>query len=384
MYRNELVIVKPEDTLCFHEPWPELYIALTTLACSLRSPMSIRQVGGLNSIDNFARSWQRAAGFWEITPRRPSFVYSSDGAGGESDDDIPHTDDDRHFQRKSLLRQALEQQAAEETVFDYEEEAGVEAHDYDIQAVEEHRVKRKPIARRGGDILSIEPLLASPFGGSYGTSYSTLSSRLGEHSMRHAGRLWQEQQITGAQEPDKEREPLMVKRVELEDGLIVNVVVGQSTVPQTVFNSVNVLVGVGLLSLPLGVRYAGWLIGMTFLLFATIVTHYTARVLVKCLDVDGTLITFADLAYISFGHKARIATSILFTLELVAASVALVVLFADSWDALLPGVGLVQWKIICGFVLMPLSLMPLRVLSFTSILGIVCCFGSGLPGWYGT
>ncbi|KAH0566414.1 hypothetical protein GP486_000197 [Trichoglossum hirsutum] len=339
------------------------------------SPTPIRQVGGLNSIDSFARSWQRAASFLEITPRRPSFVYSSDGTGGESDDDLPLTDDERHFQRKSLLRQALEHQAAEGAVFDYEEEAGVEAHDHDNPVVEEHRVKRRPIAQREGDVLSIEPILASPFGGSYGTSYGTLGSRLGEHSMRHAGRLWREQNLTGAQEPDKEREPLLVKRVELEDGKVVNVVVGQSTVPQTVFNSVNVLIGVGLLSLPLGVRYAGWLIGMAFLLFATIVTHYTARVLVKCLDVDGTLITFADLAYISFGHKARIVTSILFTLELIAANVALVVLFADSWNALVPGVGLIQWKIICGVLLMPLSMLPLRVLSFTSILGIVCCFG---------
>ncbi|KAH0535954.1 hypothetical protein FGG08_007150 [Glutinoglossum americanum] len=343
-----------------------------------RSSMSLRQTGGLNSIDNFARSWQRAAGFWEVTPRRPSFVYSStDDAGGESDDDIPRADEERHFQRKSLLRQALEQQALEDDLFG-DEGGDIEEHGYDGPAVEEHRVKRRPIGRREDDILSIEPLLASPFAGSYGSSYGTLGSRLGEPSMRHAGRLWREQQLTGVQELDKEREPLLVKRVECEDGKIVNVVVGQSTLPQTIFNSVNVLVGVGMLSLPIAIKYAGWVIGMGFLLFSTLVTNYTAKILAKCMDVDGTLVTFADLAYISFGHRARIVTSILFALELVAANVALLVLFADSWDALIPGVGLTQWKIICGVLLTPLSIVPLRVLSFTSILGIVCCLGRNI------
>ncbi|KAI9768451.1 MAG: hypothetical protein M1840_004860 [Geoglossum simile] len=343
-----------------------------------RSSQSLRLLGGLNSLDNFARSWQRAAGFWEVTPRRPSFVYSTDEAGDETDDDHFRFDEERPLQRKSVLRQALEAQEAleDEAVDEGEEDANVEADTYEGPAAESHhRAKRRFFSRREDNILSIEPLLASPFAGSYASSYGTLGSRLNEASMRHAGRLWKEQQITGVQEPDKERAPLLVKRVEREDGTIVNVVLGQSTVPQTIFNSINVLVGVGLLSLPLGIKHAGWLIGMTFLLFATIVTNYTAKILVKCLDVDGTLITFADLAYISFGYKARIATSVLFTLELVAANVALVVLFADSWDALLPGVGLTEWKIVCGFVLTPLSMVPLRVLSFTSVLGIVCCFG---------
>lgn len=58
--------------------------------------------------------------------------------------------------------------------------------------------------------------------------------------------------------PDKEREPLLVKTVRSEEGKVEVVIVGQSTLPQTVFNSVNVLIGIGLLSLPLGLRYSGW------------------------------------------------------------------------------------------------------------------------------
>jgi vesicular inhibitory amino acid transporter len=76
---------------------------------------------------------------------------------------------------------------------------------------------------------------------------------------------------------------------------------------------------------------------------------------------------------VSFGPRARIATSILFCVELIAACVALVILFADSLNALVPGYSLEAWKLICGVLLIPLSFLPLRYLGFTSILGILCC-----------
>lgn len=127
----------------------------------------------------------------------------------------------------------------------------------------------------------------------------------------------------------------------------------------------------------MGVKYAGWLCGMLILFLCAAVTAWTAKLLAKCMDLDPSLITFSDLAYISFGRNARIATSILFTLELVAANVALVVLFADSLNLLLPGLLSVNgWKVFCAVILMPLNFLPLRLLSFTSILGIFSCFTS--------
>lgn len=228
-------------------------------------------------------------------------------------------------------------------------------------------------SQAGADIFSFAPHLASPLSHSYGTSYGTLSSTISDTARGHAAKLYQEQQLQGAQAGDKERESLLVRQVEREDGTKTNVVIGQSTLPQTVFNSVNVLIGVGLLSLPLGIKYAGWLVGMLFLVFSAVVTRYTARLLAICLDAEPTLVTYADVAYISFGRKARLVTSLLFSLELVAACVALVVLFADSLDALIPGYGALQWKLLCGVILVPLNFLPLRLLSVSSILGIFCC-----------
>jgi vesicular inhibitory amino acid transporter len=339
---------------------------------------ALGDAGGVNSINNFARSWQRAAGFFEITPVRPSFRVESD-----DDDETPTAEFPRTgfapaslADHRSALRHALqngERRTSDQAVVD--EESGASENTRLLPKDSQQRLRA-----RGDSIFNIEPSLSSPFGGSYGTAYGSLSARVNESSMRHAGRLFTEQQLKGVQEPEQEREPLLVKQVE-EDGHIINVVVGQSTLPQTIFNSVNVLVGVGLLTLPLALKYSGWVIGMIFLAWSAVVTSYTAKLLAKCQDVDNSLITFADLAYVSFGNKARIAVSILFSLELLAACVALVVLFADSMDALIAGYGVFTWKIVCGVVLIPLSFLPLRMLSFTSILGVMSCFGILLAVW---
>ena len=301
---------------------------------------------------------------------RPSFRVASD----DDQEDFPRTGLSTSDHR-SLLRQALEtdgRRPSDDAVVDEEQPEPTESSRL-LPGVEERIGGIR--SQRSESIFQIEPSLSSPFGGSYGTSYGSLSARINDSSMRHAGRLFTEQQLKGATEPEQQREPLLVKQIE-EDGHVINVVVGQSTLPQTIFNSVNVLVGVGLLTIPLAFTYSGWVVGVIFLAFSAITTCYTAKLLAKCLDVDSSLITFADLAYVSFGNKARIAVSILFSLELLAACVALVVLFADSMDALIPGWGLLIWKIVCGVVLIPLAFLPLRLLSFTSILGVMSCFGS--------
>ncbi|KAI9653876.1 MAG: hypothetical protein M1821_006907 [Bathelium mastoideum] len=336
---------------------------------------SLRQMGGVNSFDNFARSWQRAAGFVEVTPIHQSFVSVDDGNvehGRSSAAGIPSQE------RTSLLRAAFESEGrriSENAIAVEEDNAAPVPEDAIIDESMERRINESRVKLSSDNIFSVSPHLASPFSASYGTMYGSLRDRINEPAMEHAGKLFKQQQVAGASEPDKDREPLLVKQVLKDDGKTINVVVGQSTLPQTIFNSVNVLVGVGLLALPLSFRYSGWLIGMLFFLSSAITTSYTAKVLAKCLDVDNSLITFADIGYVAFGSKARIAISILFTLELFAACVALVVLFADSLDALIPVWSVLEWKVICGIILIPLSFLPLRFLSFTSVLGILCCFG---------
>jgi vesicular inhibitory amino acid transporter len=338
----------------------------------------------VNSIDNFARSWQRAAGFYEITPVRPSFRLADDDeipTGGFDEEDGGNMDNTPKGHR-SMLRHALRsgQTAGDDDAID---------DDVSVAPTENDTLLGRDRSSHPQDenIFTIEPSLQSPFGGSYGSTWGSLSARVNESSMRHAGRLFRQQQqrtvnaaIAGAapaQDDDKANAPLLIRQIEEEDGKVVNVVVGQSTLPQTVCNSVNTLIGVGILALPLAMNYSGWVLGILFFCFAALTTCYTAKLLAKCADVDGSLITFADLAFVSFGPWARVGVSILFILELLGACVALVVLFADSLSALLPSAGLTldAWKMLFGVILVPLCFVPLRWLSYTSILGIVACLG---------
>ncbi|KAI1757793.1 transmembrane amino acid transporter [Xylaria castorea] len=343
---------------------------------------ALTDIGGVNSIRSFGRSFQRAAAFPEIIPQRPSFIF----APGQ---EPLQAGDIEAAPAHGLLRQQLGATLSDSAITDTDQEDSSTLTPTHSRLDERkrlgsdnlHRVVSPSGSVRSNSIFSTPPLLAAPpIFGSYGSvrSYGTvgdLESEASHASMREAAELWRQQYESGANVPDGERPPIIVKEVE-QDGKIVLAVSGQSTLPQTVVNSTNVLIGVGLLSLPMGLKYAGWIVGVIALVLFALVTSWTARLLAKCMDLDSTIITFSDIAYISFGKKARVATAVLFTLELVAACVALIVLFADSLASLFPGtLSLTGFKIVCTLVLIPLQFAPLALLSVTSFVGIFCCLG---------
>ncbi|KAI7577516.1 hypothetical protein KC343_g21738, partial [Hortaea werneckii] len=168
----------------------------------------MRQAGGVNSFDNFARSWQRAAGFYEVTPVRQSFRYA-DGEEGENEAGEQQYGATPKGQR-SLLRAALEnEETRHQSVFEDEEDVATPLAEAPPEVREQQPLLHERASKVHEDnIFSIEPSLASPFGGSYGSTWGSLSSRVNEPSMRHAGRLFRQQQVKGTSEPDKEREPL--------------------------------------------------------------------------------------------------------------------------------------------------------------------------------
>ncbi|RYP08317.1 hypothetical protein DL765_008828 [Monosporascus sp. GIB2] len=320
---------------------------------------AITDIGGVNSIRQFSRSWQRAAVFQEVIPQRPNFAFAPDQEPVHTAGPNQYGRDDIETgPRTSLLRQHLEAHAsgngiveggnasAEASPHRGSPAAGQEGQHKRSSSNDLFRVVSESGSVRNNSIFEVPPHLAAPsIFGSYGSyrSYGTIEGDVSQPSMVHAADLWRQQQESGANVPDGERPPILVKEVE-QEGRIVLAVSGQSTLPQTVMNATNVLIGVGLLSLPMGLRYAGWICGMLILFLCALVTSWTARILAKCMDLDPAMITFSDIAYISFGRKARIATSVLFTLELLAACVALIVLFADSLALFTSFIG-----IVCNF-----------------------------------
>ena len=334
---------------------------------------SIRQIGGPNSIDNFAKSWQRAANFREITPvRRGS--QSVDEGNNEEDAVEGRISQGPSPQTKGLLRQQ------------FEAAGGHDAHESAVQDTIPEA--SEPTERTGllhsprdSNKLQVTPSYRSSMQNSvFGQSYGSISKRLTPAAQRRASILIDTQREASmrALEDDDEEFKSDLLRTETEvrpDGEVIERVVGESTVPMTIFNSTNVLIGVGILALPLAVKHAGWVIGLIFLTCAASMTSYTARLLAKCLDTNSGSTTYGDIAFLAFGSIGRNSVEILFILELIAANVALVILFADSMHSLLPQLSVIAWKSIICVGLIPLNFVPFKTLSLSSILGIVCTLG---------
>ncbi|KAK9760136.1 hypothetical protein K7432_016145, partial [Basidiobolus ranarum] len=144
-----------------------------------------------------------------------------------------------------------------------------------------------------------------------------------------------------------------------------------STFSQSVFNAVNVLMGLGILSLPYGFKITGWVLGLFMLLCFCLLTRYTAVLLRKCLDTNPSMLSLSDVGYAAFGNKGRITMAVLLVAELLAASVALLMVFADSIHALYPSSNINLLKVIGILVLIPSTWVPLGILAYTSIIGII-------------
>ncbi|KAK7208257.1 transporter [Myxozyma melibiosi] len=318
---------------------------------------SIRFAGGVNSLDRFASSYTRAQSFLvldaplALTPQPAPLSYS--GAGSL-----------RQSARESIP--LLFRQRAQQPDDDGDDDDSNAPHSQTAEADDSAFVE--DAIDYSDDEDTLFPLNPDD-------STSRLTPILSGTSLpSHHAPPSQQSTLKQAPKPDDLIGGGQRVLVDQSKGRVL-VVPGRSTAPQTVFNSVNVLIGIGLLSLPLAISYAGWLIGLVFMCIAASVTLYTAKVLARCLDTDPTLVTYADIAYAAFGARARLLTSLLFSLELLGSCIALVVLFADSIYSLLPDVlSKTELKILAFFLLTPLSFLPLSVLSFSSILGILSTF----------
>ena len=60
----------------------------------------------------------------------------------------------------------------------------------------------------------------------------------------------------------------------------------KSSTHESVFNAVNILMGIGILSFPYAFKLTGWIVGMVLLLSFALITRHTAITVKKCLDVD--------------------------------------------------------------------------------------------------
>lgn len=216
---------------------------------------AITDIGGVNSIRSFTRSWQRAAGFPEVIPHRPAFIFAADQAPIGASEDIGYGRADLESRRvhpgTSLLRQHLE--ASPSSASGAHDGSGTSetggSHSHRTHGSDEREAKaldadltqafRVGSHTSSGSIFGTPPYLTSPpIFGSYGShqTYGTIRTDASRPPTEEAEAIWRERQEAGGNVPDDEVEPILVKEVE-QDGKFVLTVEGQSTLPQTIFNS---------------------------------------------------------------------------------------------------------------------------------------------------
>ncbi|CAI5968924.1 unnamed protein product [Closterium sp. NIES-65] len=150
---------------------------------------------------------------------------------------------------------------------------------------------------------------------------------------------------------------------------------------QAMFNGVNILAGVGVLSTPYALMQGGWA-GLLLLVLLAAICCYTGLVLRFCLDSEPGLETYPDIGEAAFGQMGRLLISIVLYVELYACCVEFLILEGDNLGAMFPQLGLSVlgvhltsrhvFVLISALCILPtMYLRDLSLLSYVSAGGVV-------------
>ncbi|ANZ74409.1 BA75_00231T0 [Komagataella pastoris] len=176
--------------------------------------------------------------------------------------------------------------------------------------------------------------------------------------------------ISGRHPLNKYNYPESTIEEEDEDRLL-SIGLSKSNNHQTILNAINVLIGVGLLSLPLGLYLSGWILGITFLSGAAFLTKYTAILLGRCTERDPSLRSYNDIGKKVLGRKVNYAILLVFLIDLLGGAASLAILFVDSLSSFFPEVPSKVFRLVFGGVVVVFNFLPLNGLSFLSFIGIL-------------
>ncbi|KAG6573616.1 Amino acid transporter AVT1J, partial [Cucurbita argyrosperma subsp. sororia] len=108
---------------------------------------------------------------------------------------------------------------------------------------------------------------------------------------------------------------------------------------RTCLNAINVLSGVGLISIPFALSQGGWT-SLIALFILAIICYFMGILLHRCMEVKPQIKTYPDIGALAFGKMGRVIVSIFVYLELYLFAVDLLILGGDSLEKLFPNWGL--------------------------------------------
>lgn len=153
-----------------------------------------------------------------------------------------------------------------------------------------------------------------------------------------------------------------------------------SSFVQAVFNVVNVMMGVGILTLPFALKSSGW-IGIALLWLMGLICNYTGKALVECAQVvakrrglGGAVVGYEEIAEETFGPIGRLIVSAIIYVELFGTCCLLFILEGDNLFNLL-GTSVFKnatsYMLAAACVMIPTVWLPsLSALSYLGFLGV--------------
>lgn len=155
---------------------------------------------------------------------------------------------------------------------------------------------------------------------------------------------------------------------------------GKATYFQSTVNTINLMVGMSLISLPFTLKTGGWIPGIGLIVGLGLITLYTAFLLVKCMERFPNVFNLGDLGHAVYGDKGRWIISALYVFELISCGVGYCIVVGDSLYALFHGNngsiigswGIFEWKLAAIAVMIGSSLVESVTIQFlSSVSGIL-------------
>ncbi|KAL2336589.1 hypothetical protein Fmac_011035 [Flemingia macrophylla] len=109
----------------------------------------------------------------------------------------------------------------------------------------------------------------------------------------------------------------------------------QCSVKKSIINGINILCGIGLLTIPYAIKKGGWLSLIILIIFA-MMCCYTGMLLIRCLQNYPELKTYPDIGQAAFGIVGRLGIAIMLYVELFASCVEYIILVSDNLSSLFP------------------------------------------------
>ncbi|KAM0053774.1 putative amino acid transporter, transmembrane domain-containing protein [Helianthus debilis subsp. tardiflorus] len=149
-----------------------------------------------------------------------------------------------------------------------------------------------------------------------------------------------------------------------------------------IYATINVLCGIGILSMPYAFKEEGWL-SLVLLMVFGVICCYTGILLKICLEKCHGLQTYPDIGQAAFGYFGRVCIAMVLYLDLFSSCVEYLIMMNDNLSALFPHAhldigGIIHFDsylfcaIISTLVILPtVWLQNLSLLSYISAGGVV-------------